>query len=574
MKQSLRNKLIQELQKSNLLTEKQIEKAVEIQKKKGGNLGEILVSSDFISREDLMLILSQQLSIPPIDLNKYKITPSVVKLIPEKVAKQYKLIPLSILGNRITIAMSDPTNIFAIDDVKALTKYEIDLVIAVESDIDNAIAAYYGGSQDADIAKIIEQDHPVEELEIVDDEEKIDISQVTAESKKAPIVKIVSMMLNEALNRRASDIHIEPQDKTLRVRFRIDGKLQEAFSLPKGNQNAVIARLKIMSVLDITETRMPQDGRFKIKYQDREIDFRVSVLPIAHGNKIVLRALDSSSLSVGLDKMGFLKEPLNNFTRALDMPYGMILITGPTGSGKSTTLYSILNKMNTVKKNIVTIEDPVEYHLDGITQVQANSEIGLNFASGLKSILRQSPDVVMVGEIRDFETADIAIKASLTGQLVLSTLHTNDAPSAVTRLVDMGVEPFLIASSVVMTAAQRLCRKLCPHCKQKYGLNQKVVDRLKVAPDLISEIKKNKEVYGPKGCKKCNNTGYLGRMGTLETFIVDDNIRQMIIDRASADEIKKYAVKKGMSTLRENALIKFKNGLTSLEEVLRITTDE
>lgn len=569
MQKTLREKLIEILEKSEVLKKEDIRKVLSMQQKKGGSLGKILVEEGLINHQDLMVLLSQQLNIPPIDLSKYKIDTSVINLIPEKIAKQYKLIPISKLGNTLTIAMSDPTNIIAMDDIKALTNYTIDLVISTDQDVESAITNYYGGTKETEISRLMAEGRGIEEsLEVVEDEEKIDITEVSAESKKAPIVKVVSMILNEALTKRASDVHIEPQEKALRVRYRVDGRLQDAFNIPKKNQNAILARLKIMSRLDITETRLPQDGRFKIQFKDREIDFRVSVLPISFGNKIVLRALDKSSLSIGLDKLGFLPEPLSNFKKALKRPYGMILITGPTGSGKSTTLYSIINQLNTIDKNIVTIEDPVEYQLEGVTQVQVIPDIGLTFANGLKSLLRQSPDVVMVGEIRDFETADIAIKASLTGQLVLSTLHTNDAPSAITRLIDMGVEPFLIASSVIMTAAQRLCRKICPSCKEKYDIPKTVLERVGLGAD------KKKTFYRGKGCRRCNNTGYYGRMGTLETFMVDDAISDMILRKASADEIKRYAVSKGMKTLRDNAMKKFQEGMTTLEEVLRITSEE
>lgn len=572
MPKSHREKLIEALKNSKVITEEQLEKALAIHKEKGGSLGKILIEQDFIKQKDLTILLSRQMSIPPIDLSKYRVNPELIKLIPEKIARQYKVFPISKLGNTLAIAMADPTNIIAIDDIKALTNYSIDLVIASESDIDNAITNHYKKDSDTDISKMMEESEKVGDLEVVDEDDKIDISEVTAESTKAPIVKLVSMILNEALSSRASDIHIEPQERLLRVRYRIDGRLKEALNVPKRNQNAILARLKIMSKLDITENRIPQDGRFKIKFRDREVDFRVSVLPITFGNKVVLRALDRSSLSVGLDVLGFMPEPLADFKKALERPYGMILITGPTGSGKSTTLYSILNQLNVVERNIVTIEDPVEYQLAGITQIQANAEIGLTFANGLKSILRQSPDIVMVGEIRDSETADIAIKASLTGQLVLSTLHTNDAPSAVTRLIDMGVEPFLISSSVIMTAAQRLCRKICPHCKEEEKIPDSVLER--IGAKKLKEFSGKKIFYKSRGCKKCNNTGYYGRMGTLETFMIDDTIRDMINRRAALDDIKKYAVSKGMVTLRENALRKFALGWTSLEEVLRITSEE
>jgi type IV pilus assembly protein PilB len=413
------------------------------------------------------------------------------------------------------------------DDVKTLTNYSIDLVIVSEEDIENALSTYYKRDAELNIEDIVGSKSDFEDLEVVDEDENLNISEISVESKTAPIVKLVGMILNEALVSRASDIHIEPQEKVLRIRYRVDGELTEALSIPRSNQNAIIARLKILSNMDITENRLPQDGRFKINFRDREVDFRVSVLPTTFGNKIVLRALDRSSLSVGLEKLGFSKDLLEGLQKAVHKPYGMILITGPTGSGKSTTLYSILNEMNTMDRNIVTIEDPVEYQLEGITQIQVNPEIGLGFSRGLKSVLRQSPDIVMVGEIRDSETADIAIKASLTGQLVLSTLHTNDAPSAVTRLVDMNVEPFLIASSVIMTIAQRLCRKICPYCKEEYTVPQSVLE--KVAKDHKG-LKGKTVFYRGKGCAKCKNTGYLGRMGILETFLIDDKIRELIIE--------------------------------------------
>ena len=564
--------MIDILKSSKLIDEKRLNKVLEIQRKKGGSLGKILVDQGLINRKDLMVLLSQQLNIPPINLSKYKVAEEVVKLIPAKIAKQYKLLPIAKLGNTITIAMADPTNIIAVDDLKTLTHYSVDLVIASETDIEDAISNYYQKGADDDISKIVGDEEAVEDLEIVQKKEDMDISEVTAESKKAPIVKLVSMILNEALTNRASDIHIEPQEGMLRVRYRIDGRLREALNVPKTNQNAIIARLKIMSEMDITENRIPQDGRFKIKFRNREIDFRVSVLPIAFGNKVVLRALDKSNLSLGLDKLGYLPEPLKAFQSAIHRPYGMILITGPTGSGKSTTLYSILNQMNTIERNIVTIEDPVEYQLEGITQIQVNPEIGLTFANGLRSILRQNPDVIMIGEIRDSETADIAIKASLTGQLVLSTLHTNDAPTAVTRLIDMGVEPFLIASSIIMTAAQRLCRKVCPYCKEKQTIPESVLEKAGINLDELP--KKERIFYRGKGCKRCNNTGYYGRLGTIETFIIDNKIRDMIMHKASSDQIKRYAISKGMRILRDNALKKFIMGATTLEEVMRITSEE
>ncbi|MFH1790614.1 MAG: GspE/PulE family protein [Candidatus Omnitrophota bacterium] len=572
MAKSLKERLIETLRESKLISGENLDKAIKLHEKKGGSLGRILVGENLISHRDLLVLLSQQLNIPPINLSKYRVEDDVIRLVPEKIAKQYKLLPISKLGNTITVAMSDPTDILAIDDIKAITKHNIDVVIAAESDLAEAVAVHYRKGADDDISEMIRESETADEIEVVDEDDNIDVSEITIESKKAPVVKLVGMILNEALSSRASDIHIEPEENELRIRYRIDGNLKEALTVPKTHQNAILARLKIMSTLDITENRLPQDGRFKISFRDRDVDFRVSVLPVTFGNKIVLRALDRSSLGIGLENLGYLPEPLADFKKAIQRPYGMILITGPTGSGKSTTLYSILNQINTADKNIITIEDPVEYQLGGITQIQANQEIGLTFATGLKSVLRQSPDIVMVGEIRDSETADIAIKASLTGQLVLSTLHTNDAPSAVTRLMDMGVEPFLIASSVVMTAGQRLLRKICPHCREECKIPGSVFERVGV--DLRKYSVAGKTFYRGKGCKKCNQTGYYGRMGTLETFFVDDAIRDLIMKRASSDQIKRCAVSKGMLTLRENAFRKFVMGLTTLEEVLRVTSEE
>ena len=575
MKQkTLSDRLLDILQDKKIISPDQVKKVLNIRKKEGGSVGKILTSENIITHKDLMVLLSEQLDIPPIDLSKYKIDPNVAKLVSEKLSLQHSLIPVSKIANTITIAMADPTDILAIDDIKNTLPPDVDnvdVIIAVDSDIKEAHAKIFG-SQTDDITKIITDDVVTEKVEVVE-EEKLDIGEVTAESKKAPIVKIVSLILNEALKRRASDIHIEPTEKDVRVRYRIDGALHEALRLPKKNQNAIVARLKIMSRLDITENRVPQDGRFKIKSGAKGIDFRVSILPIAFGNKIVLRALDKSNLDIGLEKLGFLPGPLEAFKKALVRPFGMILLTGPTGSGKSTTLYSIINQLNIPDRNIVTIEDPVEYELEGITQIQANPEIGLTFANGLKSVLRQSPDVIMVGEIRDFETADIAIKASLTGQLVLSSLHTNDAAGAITRLIDMGVEPFLVSASLILTAAQRLQRSICPRCKEVVDVPRSVLERICGGKET-DKLMKRKPFYSGKGCARCNNTGYLGRRGILETLTIDDAIRDMIIKRVSTEEIKKYAISQGMMTLRDSALENFASGLTTMEEVLRSTTED
>ena len=572
-KKTISDKLLDFLQERNLLDKNQLKRVLARHKKEGGSMGKILINENIITHKDLMVFLSEQMGVPPIDLTKYKIAQDVATIAPQKLAFQHNLIPISKIGNTVTVAMSDPTNILAIDDLRAVIPKDIDnidIVIAADNDVRDALARCFG-SRTEDLAKVIE-DADGESVEVVE-EERMDLAEVMTESQKAPIVKIVSLILNEALRRRASDIHIEPCEKDLRVRYRIDGALHEALRLPRKNQKAVLARLKIMSRLDITETRIPQDGRFRIKFGSKEIDFRVSVLPIAFGNKIVLRALDKSNLSVGLENLGFLAEPLNAFKKALEKPFGMVLLTGPTGSGKSTTLYSLINNLNTPGRNIVTIEDPVEYELEGITQIQTNADIGLTFASGLRSMLRQNPDVIMVGEIRDSETADIAIKASLTGQMVLSTLHTNDAAGAITRLIDMGVEPFLVAASVILTAAQRLCRKICPRCKEEVEIPRSVLERIGGNIN-VNKLLKRKPFYRGKGCAKCNNTGYLGRMGVLESLAIDDRIREMITQGVSTDEIKGYAVSAGMLTLRDSAVEIFARGLTTLEEILRITTEE
>ncbi|MDI6758695.1 MAG: GspE/PulE family protein [Candidatus Omnitrophota bacterium] len=618
---TLKENIIKILLESKKITKEQLEEAIGLQKQKGIPLKKILVSQGFISEEFLLSLLSSQLYIPILHLSKYRFDSEIIKLIPERIAREYNLIPLSRMADSITVAVSDPLNIFALDDLKVYTNCNIDIVLSVEGEIINAINEQYQ-------LKTQQMQHFLdEEAELKTDlilqetglfkQEDIKLSAVLEESGKAPTVKLVDFMLAEALKKRASDIHLEPEFACLRIRYRIDGALQEVFKIPKANQNAVIARIKIISDLDITETRIPQDGRFKVRFEGKEIDFRVSALPISFGQKFVLRVLDKANLSIGLDKIGFSEEPLRILKEAIAKPFGMILITGPTGSGKSTTLYSVLNQLNTPDRNIVTIEDPVEYQLDGITQVQVKPEINLSFASGLRSILRQNPDVIMIGEIRDSETADIATKSALTGQLVFSTLHTNDAISSITRLIDMGIEPFLVASSVIMLCAQRLCRKICPKCKKPVEIPQSTlkkigfIDEAKFVTVQRSEVNQGvipaqtgiqreydrmdarfhghdkngrrelpeaellPKFYIAQGCKYCNNTGFYGRIAILETVLIDDKIREMIIEKSSLDEIRKYAsLECNMKTLRDDAYLKVKEGLTTLEEAVRITTEE
>ncbi|MBU4457177.1 MAG: GspE/PulE family protein, partial [Candidatus Omnitrophica bacterium] len=541
MAKSLHDKLTQALLTKKFLTEKDLKRARDIQKKEGGAFTSVLIREGMVKEEELLSLMSSTFNIPAVNLARYKIEPDGVKLIPEKMARQYRLIAICKLTNTLIVSMSDPLNVFAVDDLKMLTKLNIEPILSTESSILEAIDKFYG-TEKRRLSDIVKEQE-TSDIEVVDAaKEEFDISEAALEGETAPIVKIVSLILLESLKRRASDIHVEPEEDSLRVRYRVDGSLHEVLTIPKKNQNAVLARLKIMSGMDITESRIPQDGRFKIRARNKEVDYRVSVLPTSFGAKVVLRALDKSNLSMGLDKLGFSEYTLQRFKEAIAMPFGMILVTGPTGSGKSTTLYSVINQLNTADKNIITIEDPVEYQVEGITQVQANSDIGLTFASGLRSLLRQSPDVIMIGEIRDSETADIAIKASLTGQLVLSTLHTNDAPTAISRLMDMGVEPFLIASSIILVAAQRLCRVVCKACNGK-------------------------------GCEKCSSTGYYGRRAILEVLRVDDKVRELIIDRASVDKVRNYAISKGMKTLRQDAMEKYEKGVTTKEEVLRVTSE-
>ncbi len=565
---ALSEKILNILIKTKRITLAQKQQLLSLQRQSGSSIKDILINEGLINNKELLAVLSEELKLPALDLSKYKIDPEVVKIIPERIAKQYHLICVSQIGSTITVAMSDPLNIFALDDLRMLTGKEIDPVLATESDINKTIELAYHGDTAA-ISSLLEEEGAQGEADLLSREDaQAEISTVIEESQKAPIVKVVDLMISEALYKRASDIHIEPATEGLRVRYRIDGGLHDVLTLPKRNQNAILARLKIMSGLDITEARLPQDGRFKIKFEGREIDFRVSALPTTFGQKFVLRALDKANLSVGLDNLGFFPEPLALFRQAIQKPYGMILITGPTGSGKSTTLYSILNQLNTIDRNIITVEDPVEYQVEGITQIQVKPEIGLTFAAGLRSLLRQSPDIIMIGEIRDSETADIGIRASLIGQLVFSTLHTNDAAGAITRLIDMGVEPFLVASSLVMTCAQRLCRKICNACKEPVELPEEIRKRFSLK-QTKSEI-----FYTGTGCNHCNSTGYFGRVAALEVLMIDDTIRDMVLKKCSSDEIKEYAIKNnGMQTIWDDMIRKFRAGLTTFEEVMRVASE-
>jgi type IV pilus assembly protein PilB len=565
----LNEKILNILIKAKRITAAQKQQLLNLHQQRGGSIKDIILSENLISNKELLAVLSEEFKLPALDLSKYKLDPEVVQIIPERIARQYRLICVSQIGSTITVAMGDPMNIFALDDLRIMTGREIDPVLAAEADINKAIEKAYHG-ETAVISSLLDEDQQDKtDAEMLDNvAEQVEISAVIEESKKAPIVKVVDLMIAEALYKRASDIHIEPAEEGLHVRYRIDGSLHDVLNLPKRNQNAIVARLKIMSGLDITESRLPQDGRFKIRLEGREVDFRVSALPTTFGQKFVLRALDKSSLSIGLETLGFFSEPMALFQQAIEKPYGMILVTGPTGSGKSTTLYSILNRLNTAERNIITVEDPVEYQIEGITQIQVKPDIGLTFAAGLRSLLRQSPDIIMIGEIRDSETADIAVRASLIGQLVFSTLHTNDACGAITRLIDMGVEPFLVASSLVMTCAQRLSRKICNACKEPIEVPDEILKRFAIKPS------KSDKFYTGRGCNHCNNTGFYGRLAALEVLMIDDKIRAMVLKKCSSDEIKDYAVKDlGMQTIWDDMVRKFKLGITTYEEVLRVASE-
>ncbi|MFH1395351.1 MAG: GspE/PulE family protein [Candidatus Omnitrophota bacterium] len=568
MAESLKDRILKALKEDGLIDEKRLNDLLaEVRAKNESDVIKMFAETDLVPEMGFLTVLSRELNVPPLDLSRLTLTEESMNLIPEKLIRRYSIVPLSQIGNDLTLVVYDPTDILAIDDIKSVTGCNIKLVVAMRRQIQESIRGFFKSAEE-DILTVIEDEKEKSEVEIIEKSEGFDMLEITQESKAAPIIKMVDLIISEAIRKRASDIHIEPQEKSLRVRFRVDGKLHDIFDLPSKNQKAILARIKIMSSLDITETRAPQDGRFRTKYEGKEIDFRVSSLPTAFGNKIVLRALDKSNLSVGLETLGFLPEPLDDFKKALEKPFGIILVTGPTGSGKSTTLYSVLNKMNVPEKNIITVEDPVEYQLTGITQIAAYPEIGLDFASGLRALLRQSPDIIMVGEIRDFETADIAIKASLTGQMVLSTLHTNDAVGAITRLENMGIEPFLIASSLIMSCAQRLLRKICPNCKTETKIPEKVLKEIECK--YKKYIETGKYFHG-KGCDLCNGTGYYGRLGTLETLLIDNTLKEMINKRKSEGDIRQYLDSKGVRTLRDNAMIKFIKGWTTLEEVLRVT---
>ncbi len=533
-----------------LINEETLKKALDIQGKTGEKLGDILLKMGLITEEDLYSALSEIYNVPYVNLEDISIDPEVVKLVPEHISRRYKLIPIKLNGDKIVVAMSNPVNIYALDDVRIITGREVEPVIASEGQINQALDKIYT------IQKGLEETL----LNIAPEEEETETTVEVLEDE-APVVRLVNLTITQAVQEGASDIHIEPTESDVKVRFRVDGVLYDVMSPPKKIFPTLVARIKILANMDIAERRLPQDGRFRVTSQGKIIDFRVSTLPTIHGEKIVLRLLDRSAPLIGLEKLGFTEEVLKKFDWLIQRPYGMILVTGPTGSGKTTTLYSALAKINTPEKNIITVEDPVEYQFPRINQVQVNTKVGLTFASGLRSILRQDPDIIMIGEIRDRETAEIAVQAALTGHLVLSTIHTNDSAGAIARLMDMGIEPFLISSSVIGILAQRLARRICSRCKVP---KQPTEEEMKVL--MLGE---NDILYEGKGCEACRHTGYKGRIGIFELLIIDDEIRSMIVDKIPANMIRETVVKKGMKTLWEDAKLKVKNGITTYSEILR-----
>lgn len=600
-------KLGQLLIASSIISEEQLKQALNIQRKEGGRLGTNLVKLGFITEDKLVAFLSKQYGVPAINLAEYKIDSAVIKLVPADMAKKYLIMPVARVGATITIAMADPSNVFAIDDVKFMTGYNVEVVVSSETAIIGGITTHYLGAGDSMLATakasssatIQAKDYTIGDDDLpgdnmfdsgsfddgpsvnVDDFDKIvgsaldnvDVLEEKEDTEvvrdvEAPIVKLVNGIFVNAIKSGASDIHIEPYENSLRVRYRVDGVMYTVMNLPTKIRAALTSRVKIMSKLDIAERRLPQDGRIKLKLgKKREIDFRVSTLPCLFGEKTVLRLLDKSNLQVDLTKLGFEEAALSDFMEALNKPYGMLLVTGPTGSGKTTTLYSALNYLNKPDTNIMTAEDPVEYNFMGINQVQVKEEIGLTFASALRSFLRQDPDIIMVGEIRDFETAEIGVKAALTGHLVLSTLHTNDAPGTISRLLNMGIEPFLVSSSVILILAQRLARKICTQCKEE----EKIPHAALIKIGFSEEEAKTVKCHKGKGCPACNGSGYKGRIALYEVMLVRDELKELILEGASSAEIKKAAVRLGMKTLRMSGLTKIAESTTSIEEVMRVT---
>jgi type IV pilus assembly protein PilB len=555
-----------------LLLPNQLEEAIGIQKTEGGRLLKILTDRQFVTEQDMVFSMGRCLNTPPVNLTRLHVPEEVMSLVPREMAKANRLVPIARLDGKLFVAMADPTNVLAVDDLKRRVQLEIVPMIATERAVAEALSGAHGaGNMSQVMKKVAEEAAQTAEAAVevqANKREEIDLDRLAHDSEDAPVIKIVNLILAQAVKEKASDIHIEPFHNTLKLRYRIDGELASAESPPKALQLAITSRIKILAGLNIAERRLPQDGRFRIRVLGKEIDLRISILPTAHGEKIVIRILDKATLTGSIDQMGMDADTLSKFKKAIDAPHGMILVTGPTGSGKTTTLYSVLKELNSPEYNIVTVEDPIEYELSGINQVAVRSDIGLDFSSALRSILRQDPDIVMVGEIRDNETADIAVKAALTGHQVLSTLHTNDAAGAITRLDDMGIEPFLISSSILMACAQRLVRRVCTNCKEEFVPEPELIEKMGLTEN------KNTVFYHGTGCDRCKGRGYLGRAALIEALPVSEAVRRLIIKRASAAVIKNQAVTEGMKTLRMVGIEKALEGITTLEEVWRVTAED
>ncbi|MBE0599347.1 MAG: type IV-A pilus assembly ATPase PilB [Desulfuromonadales bacterium] len=562
------NRLGELLVRNKLISDGQLAKALEEQKMQGGRLGASLIKLGYLKEDQLAAFLSRQYGVPSINLAEFDIDPNLIRLIPAEVAQKYHIIPINRAGSTLIVAMSDPSNIFAIDDIKFMTGYNVEVVVAPEASIRLAIDKYY--DQSASLADVMNDLEDIN-LEVVDEGDDVDVRELAKATEDAPVVKLVNLILTDAIRKKASDIHIEPYEKSFRVRYRIDGVLYEVMKPPMKLKNAIISRLKIMAEMDIAERRLPQDGRIKIKLPGgKDMDYRVNCLPTLFGEKVVLRLLDKSNLQLDMTKLGYEPQALEYFKKEIHKPFGMVLVTGPTGSGKTVSLYSALAELNKTTENISTAEDPVEFNFAGINQVQMHEEIGLNFAATLRAFLRQDPDIIMIGEIRDFETAEIGVKAALTGHLVLSTLHTNDAPSTINRLLNMGIEPFLVASAVNLITAQRLGRRVCAECKEPEDVPRQTLIDAGVPADKLDSL----VCYKGRGCPTCNSTGYKGRVGMYQVMPMFEEIREMILAGANTAEIKRESMRLGVKTMRQSALTKLEEGVTSMEEVLRCTVSD
>ncbi|HUK89336.1 MAG TPA: type IV-A pilus assembly ATPase PilB [Blastocatellia bacterium] len=575
-------KLGETLLKDNLITPQQLKEALDYQRLNGGRLASTLVKLGILSDEEVTAVLSRQYGVSSVNLDLFEVDPAAISLVPRETAERYSVLPLSRVGATLTLAMVDPTNVFAVDDIKFMTGLSVEPVVVSEGALAAAVGKYYGTSREIELARVMEDlvaettqqtdyGEEFDDFELEEATDEIDLENLERMAEDAPVVKLVNVILVDALRRGASDIHIEPYEKEFRVRFRIDGVLYHIMTPPLKMRDAMTSRLKILARLDIAEKRLPQDGRIKLKVRldgrSRELDFRVSSLPTIYGEKIVLRLLDKENLRLDLTLLGFEAESLTKFRRNISKPYGMVLVTGPTGSGKTSTLYSALQSLNTVDTNIMTAEDPVEYNLQGVNQVQMKESIGLNFAAALRSFLRQDPNIILVGEIRDFETAEIGVKAALTGHLVLSTLHTNDAPSTISRLMNMGIEPFLVATSVNLIQAQRLVRKVCRDCATEVRMPIEALVDVGFSAAEASDVR----VFKGTGCTTCNGTGYKGRIGLYEVMEITDELRELILVGASGLELRRKAIEEGMLTLRQSGLEKIKQGATTVDEVVRET---